>query len=266
MFYPVRYSIYCFLAIALTLVGCNSSETIEQEEASAMMVSDMDESQTTQDRKIVRSASIRFQVKDLLESSERVESLLSKYKAQLVTSEQYSQAGTLEANYTIKVVPSKLNALLKEIQRESIFLDSKNISAEDITMRYIDVEARLKAKRAVEQRYLLLLQQADKVNEIVAIETELNKIREELEVAQAQKKEMDKQINYSTISLTMYQFVPTSYQDRTSFYTRTTEAFEGGWHLLKSITIGIFYLWPIWILIPLIVWIYRQLKRRKAVV
>ncbi len=50
--------------------------------------------------------------------------------------------------------------------------DRKEISAEDVTEEYVDVEARLKAKRLLEKRYLELLNKATKVSEMLEIERE----------------------------------------------------------------------------------------------
>lgn len=214
------------------------------------------------DRKIIREAHVRFQVENLQESSNRIEALVKKYNATITNSRSYNGDNSIEASYTIKVIPEKLLDLVKTIQDESIFLDDKTITAEDVTRQYVDVEARVKAKQTAQQRYLELMKQATKVEDVLAIEQELQKVQEELESVQAQLKALQQQTSYSTINLTMYQLVPASYTDRTSFTSRLTSAFSGGWQLFKDLVVGMLYLWPLLILVSLAVLAIRWRKKK----
>ncbi len=162
------------------------------------------------------------------------------------------------------MVPEKLFELVKAIEGESVYLDDKTITAEDVTRQYVDVEARLNAKRTAQQRYLELMKKATKVEDVLAIERELQKVQEELESVQAQLKALQQQTSYSTINLTMYQLVPASYADRTSFSSRVASALSGGWQLSKDLVVGLLYLWPVLILVSLIILTIRLRKRRRA--
>ncbi|NDK55949.1 DUF4349 domain-containing protein [Pontibacter fetidus] len=238
---------YLYFVFALLLLGtmsCNSGTETEQV-SPAVASLDLAPPQSLPDRKLKKEATIRFQVQDLRESSTKIEALAATYGATITNSQTYSQEELIESNFTIKVTPEKLNTLLTAIQGESIYLDNKSISAEDVTLQYVDVEARIKAKQAVKQKYLELLNKTTNVQEILAIEVELQKVQEELEVVQAQMKALQQQVNYSTINLTMYQLVPASYSDRTSFSTRTISALSGGWRLFKDLLIGLVYIWPL---------------------
>jgi len=247
--------------------GCQKSMDAEQmdasERAELSLVSPNPETSTIADRKIIRQATLRFQVKNLEASGERIEALVTKYGGTITNSQSYSQEESIESNYTIKVLPKELNKLVKDIQSESIFLDNKTITADDVTMQYVDVEARVKAKQAARDRYLELLQQAKKVEDVLAIEVELNKVQEELESVQAQLKALQQQTSFSTINLTMYQLVPASYTDRTSFVTRITSAISGGWQLFKTLLVGVVYLWPLLVLTIAIITVLRWYKNRQ---
>ena len=238
---------YLYIFVALMLLGSMSCDSrMGTEEAGSSMASlELPPPANLPNQKIKKEATIRFQVKDLAKSSTKIETFAATYGATITNNQTYSQKELIETNYTIKVAPEKLNPLLAAIQGESIFLDNKSVSAEDVTLQYVDVEARIKAKQAVRQKYLELLTKTSKVSEILAIEAELQKVQEELESVQAQMKALQQQVNYSTINLTMYQLVPASYSDRTSFTTRVTSALSGGWHLFKDLLIGLVYIWPI---------------------
>lgn len=259
-----------FTIVALLLLasfGCQKNMDAEQMDASERaeysLVSPNSETSTIADRKIIRQALLHFQVENLEASSNRIEALIAKHSGTITNNQSYSQEERIESNYTIKVLPAKLDQLVKDIQSESIFLDNKSVTADDVTMQYVDVEARVKAKQAARDRYLELLQQAKKVEDVLAIEVELNKVQEELESVQAQLKALQQQTSFSTINLTMYQIVPASYTDRTSFVTRITSAIGGGWQLFKTLLVGAVYLWPLLVLTIAILTLLRWYKNRQ---
>lgn len=262
----MRLCLYFFVALLLFVsISCQSGMDAEEAESSVASL-DLAPPPSPSNRKIIREATIRFQVKDLTASSNKVEALAVKYGANITNSQNYNQEESIEASYTIKVAPEKLNALLTAIQAESIFLDNKTVSAEDVTLQYVDVEARIKTKQAVKQKYLELLTKTTKVQEILAIEVELQKVQEELESVQAQMKALQQQTNYSSINLTMYQLVPASYSDRTSFSTRIISALSGGWHLFKNLLIGLIYVWPVIILVVVAILGLRWYKNRRSAI
>ncbi|MBC5994352.1 DUF4349 domain-containing protein [Pontibacter cellulosilyticus] len=265
----MRFTSYFILGLLLLIVtACESGMDTEEMEASmaekqALITTPADATPLLSDRKIIRQANLRLQVQDLDESSNRIEALVKKYNATITNSRSYNGNESIESTFTIKVVPENLFALVKDIQAESIFLDDKAITADDVTMQYVDVEARIKAKQTAQQRYLELMKQATKVEDVLAIEVELRKVQEELEAVQAQLKALQQQTSFSTINLTMYQLVPASYTDRTSFSTRAVSAFSSGWHLFKGLIVGVLYLWPILIVAALFILGLRWQKRKK---
>ncbi|MBB6612016.1 DUF4349 domain-containing protein [Pontibacter sp. Tf4] len=264
---PAFYFLIAFLS--LSLLSCQTgNDAGEAEESSAIqsVLSPDAAMPAPSDRKLIREAHLRFQVKDLSESSTRVEAVAKKYKASIIRSQSNNGEESIEANYTIKVLPENLDELLAGIQAESIFLDNKTVTADDVTLHYTDVEARVKAKQAARARYLELLQQAKKVEDVLAIEVELNKVQEDLESVQAQLIALQQQTSFSTIHLAMYQVVPASYTDRTSFTTRVTSAVSGGWQLFKDLLVGVVYIWPLIIVIIGALFLIRWYKRRPGTI
>ncbi len=86
----------------------------------------------------------------------------------------------------IRVSNSDFENLLQEVSSDVKYFDQKEISSEDVTEQFIDIEARLKAKKELENCYLELLKKANKISEILEIEKELVVIREEIESKQGQ--------------------------------------------------------------------------------
>jgi len=85
-----------------------------------------------------------------------------------------------------------------------VSIDSQGIQVEDITQKYVDIYARLNSKKDVEKRFLILLQKASNVKEILDIEQALRQIREEIDSTESNLKYFQNSIQFSTISIYAY--------------------------------------------------------------
>ncbi|CAA9257636.1 MAG: hypothetical protein AVDCRST_MAG95-2167 [uncultured Adhaeribacter sp.] len=214
------------------------------------------------DQKIIRTARVRFQVSNFKESTAVIQRLVPQFQAQLISANETRTDGSLESNLVIKVPPLQFEALLNKLVDQSIYLDTKNITSEDVTTEYIDLAARLKTKQAVEARYRDLLKQARTVKDIIAVEEQLRQIREEIESAAARLTYINRQSSYSTIHLQYYQTLAATSSPETSFAVRIRNALRGGWDLILALFIGALHLWPLILIIPVLVFYLRKFIRK----
>ncbi len=119
------------------------------------------------DRKIVRNATLRFRVEKMAESEGRITKMAAQYGGMIANSEENRTGGLSEVSMTVRVPAARLDAFLGTLMKESIYTDIKTITAEDVTRQYADTEARIRAKKATETRYLQLLQKARNVQEVM---------------------------------------------------------------------------------------------------
>jgi hypothetical protein len=76
----------------------------------------------------------------------------------------------------------------------------KEVTAEDVTDKYVDMESRLRNAKAMRDRLQDLLQKAN-VKEAIEIQAQLGKVTEEIEVLEGQLKLMRDKIAYSSIAV-----------------------------------------------------------------
>ena len=81
---------------------------------------------------------------------------------------------------------------------------NENAGSEDVTERFIDLEARLKSAAREEMSLLSLLERAEKVSEILTIERELSRIRTELEQVQGQLNFLERRVSLATITVALF--------------------------------------------------------------
>ncbi|NCD22324.1 MAG: DUF4349 domain-containing protein [Spartobacteria bacterium] len=77
----------------------------------------------------------------------------------------------------------------------------RRLSSEDVTEPYVDVEARLKNKLVLRDRLRQLLDQATEVKDILAIETELNRVQGDVDSMEARLKSLKGRVDYAALHL-----------------------------------------------------------------
>lgn len=78
---------------------------------------------------------------------------------------------------------------------------SEDITSENITLKYIDVESHKKALEIEQERLLALLEREDTLEDIIALESRLSTIRYELQSYESQLRTYDNLVEYSTVTL-----------------------------------------------------------------
>ena len=82
---------------------------------------------------------------------------------------------------------------------------SRRVASEDVTEQYVDVEARLKNKIVLRDRLRKLLDQATEVKDVLAIETELNRVQGDVDSMEARIKSLKGRVDFATLDLTLRQ-------------------------------------------------------------
>jgi hypothetical protein len=220
-------------------------------------------------KKIIRTADIRMEVKNLEASTDAIERLLGQYGAYIGSSSYSSTNESRQNRLSIRVNSAHFDALMRAVSKEALFLNYKNINTQDVTMEFIDTEARLRNKKEVEQRYLSILRnQAKTVKDILAAEEQLRVIREEIEAREGQLRYLQNQVSLSTINLEIYEkteYVTPPQPTAHSFFSRLLDALKNGWSFLATIVLALVSIWPLLLAgaLSYTFWWSRR-KKRKA--
>ena len=104
------------------------------------------------------------------------------------------------ANLTIRIPAADVDAFAAEVSGVANVV-SKNVSREDITLKYVATESKVTALKTEEARLLELLAQAETMSDLLEIEARLSDVRYELESFSSQLRRYDNQVDYATIFL-----------------------------------------------------------------
>ena len=215
------------------------------------------------EQKIIKTGSVRFETNDLEKTYQQVFLAAKKYKSNIQNDSEGKEYGSIYKRMTVRVPSQNFDLFLNEISQGVTFFDTKEVSAEDVTEQYIDIEARLIAKKRLENRYLELLKKATKVIEILEIEKQLSAIREEIESKQGQLLYLQNQISMSTITIEFYKTVAENEGATISYGSKIWNGIVSGFNSFSDFLVSLISVWPFLIAVVVaIFWIKKWLKRR----
>jgi len=213
-------------------------------------------------RQIIRNADLRFRVAEFKTSGQRIEAAVKTTGGMIARANETRSDDRIENELTIRVPAPKLDWFLATALKESIFTDTKTITSEDVTRRYVDLQARVRSKQAAEERYLQLLKQAKTVEDVLKVQQQLDQIREEREVQETELRELKTDVAMSTVNLSYYQQTERARQPDEPFFAQILDNLGAGYGLLTWALLGIFYLLPLLLVGGGLLWLLLRWRRK----
>lgn len=161
---------------------------------------------TTLERMIIHRAHLHVNVKDLENAQAKVEDKVNKYGGYIVEStvssdnEEYARG-----NMVVRVPAEHFQKFLTDSEEIAADVLERNVTGQDVTENYVDLQSRVKSKRAVEERLLEFMKEAQKTEDLLKISDDLAAVQEDIEVIVGKMNYLENQTAYSTIELSMYE-------------------------------------------------------------
>jgi hypothetical protein len=218
---------------------------------------------STLGRRLIRTADVGLVVDDV-PGARRDAAMAVRRAGGFVGAENENRYGDrLEVRLTLRVPAARFDEVLAALTSDGDAVAHRNVRVEDVTEQYVDLEARLRARRAVLDRYLVLLARADDVAEILAVEARVAETQEAIEVAEGQLRALRDRVGLSTIELTISDDAPSALAGGPPFMRRVREAFAVGLAGVENLAVGIVALWPAWLILAAMGLALRALLRRR---
>ncbi len=201
-------------------------------------------------QKIIKTSVLKFETQNL----EKTYSNIARYVKQnegFIQSDN-SNKGYNKISRTLQIrIPSvNFQTTLDSITNKVAYFDTKQITCKDVSEEFIDLEARLKAKKTLEVRYLQLLSKAKNVKEMLEIEKELSNIREEIESKQGRLKYLENKVALSTFNIDFYKLNVATTVSR-SYGSKMWNAVKSGFNGLSLFFLGLLNIWPLVLIISM---------------
>ncbi len=150
-------------------------------------------------RKIAMSANIDVDVDNITDAEKELNSLIQGFTG-YIENAHLSESGHYYA--TIKVPSTKLMATLDAIAKLGD-KTSQSINKRDITDGFINNEERLKNLKLFRDKMKNLLNKISKIEEILRIEREINRVQTEIDMIERQLKQMQGSVDMSPIRVNL---------------------------------------------------------------
>lgn len=219
---------------------------------------------TDWDKKIIKTAYLKLEVKDFKTYSEIVHRSTKQYGGYIASEEQNQSEEKIESTISIKVPVEQFESIMNQLPSGAEKIVEKKITTEDVTGEVVDTKSRLQAKEQMRLKYLEFLKQAKNMQDVLKVQNEINNIQEQMESASGRINYLSHQSLFSTVNLTFYQPVAgyNPNNDDPGFLTRTAIAFKNGFRFIEELFIGFVSIWPL--LLPVFI-AWFLFKRRQLV-
>ena len=155
-------------------------------------------------RKLIRNAQLALEVVKYEVALQRLTTLANEEKGFVATqSSSKLSNGKLQGTVVVKVVPENLDRFLQKA-RDLGELKNQTLGTEDVTKAYFDTDARLRNAKRMEDRLLQMLDKnTGKVSDLLQVEKELARVREQIEQMQGELKYYDALVQYATVTISL---------------------------------------------------------------
>jgi hypothetical protein len=153
-------------------------------------------------RKLIRNAKVELEIVRFDDAIQEITTFANEERGYVATSSSEKQAnGKLKGEIVVRVLPENLDHFLQKI-RVLGELKNQTLGTEDVTKAYFDTDSRLKNARVMEQRMIdMLKKKSDDINDLLQVEKELGRVREQIEQMQGDLKYWDSQVQFATVTI-----------------------------------------------------------------
>jgi hypothetical protein len=155
-------------------------------------------------RKLIRNATVQLEIVSFDDAVQKITAFANEEHGYVATTNSEKQAnGKLRGEVVVKILPENLDRLLQKL-RGLGELKNQTLGTEDVTKAYFDTDARLKNAHVMEQRLIDMLNtKTGKVSDLLQVEKELGRVREEIEKMQGDLKYWDSQVQFATVTISL---------------------------------------------------------------
>jgi hypothetical protein len=206
------------------------------------------DNQTAFERKLIRRGYLEISSGDIQADYSTIKKLVSRFQAYVESENLNNHKDRVSYNFSIRVPSDTYSSLMDTLSTVGVSLINKSSNVEDVTNRYRDLEATLKSKKMLEERYRELLSKSSEIRDMIEIERNLSSIRNEIEINESRFKSLGNDIAYSTISVYLHQDLRKSTVYSDSFGGKLLKSLATGWNLFVYMVLLLVRLWPFAIL------------------
>lgn len=242
----------------------------EDTSVSENVKTDVQEEAFRKDRKVIFNAFLNLRVDNFKKAQSSLEAKAESYGGYIVNSQTNNYDDQLNGNMVFRIPDNHFQDFLHDSEGIAAEVTERQVTGNDVTEEYVDLESRLKSKRTVEARLLDFMKDAAKTEDLLKISEDLNRVQEEIEQLLGRIKYIDNQTAYSTVTINMMQnlvYVPKVDSTQLNTWEKTKKQFATSLNFLLVVFSGsVIFLagnLPIFLIGGLLGWLFYFIYKRK---
>jgi|CXWL01.1.fsa_nt_gi hypothetical protein len=222
--------------------GRDEQTTITRDNISLNQVSSSQANPVQMDRKIVRNGELHVECDRPEEAQQRIATIAQSNGGFVVESQQSTSDVKINTRdivqMTVRVPADKFTETIEQIKAASGRIIQETTKGEDVTEEFIDIEARLKAKKALEQQFMEIMKRANNVDDALNVHSQLADVRGEIERIEGRRRFLENQASLSSIKIRLQ--TPAVFSTNSSgFSYRLSESFGNGFDIALNFILGL---------------------------
>lgn len=164
------------------------------------------QNQSTMKRMIIRNANLSLEVDNIDQAMAQISQLANQSGGYVVSSNtnQHDELGIYKvASISIRIPAEGLTQALKQFKHLAIKVKSEDLSGEDITQKYVDLESTLKNLETSKAQLQKIMTDAKKTSEVLEVFKQLSDIQGQIDLVQGQIKYYSESVALSLINISL---------------------------------------------------------------
>ena len=188
-------------------------------------------------RKIIKNGELSIQTREFDEFLEQLNrSILTAggyVESSSINGNSYNRNRMRSADVTARIPAEQLDAFCDQVS-ELGNVTFKNLYTRDVTLTYVDLESHVKALRTEQETLMELLKKAEKVEDIITIQSRLSDVLYQIESYESTLRTFDDQITYSSVHLSVQEVARETAVERETAGEEIARRFRENWEDVKE--------------------------------
>lgn len=220
------------------------------------------------ERLVIKTGRLSLLVADVRKSAEEI-SRLAEDKGGFVLSADIRktkpESEKLVGLVRIKVPSEEFNQVFSRIKELGLKVTSENVSGQDVTEEYTDLQSRLRNLEAAEAQLLELMKRAGEVTEILEVQKELVRTRDQIERTKGRIEFLEKSAAMATITINLateeeeLPIVEEGWRPR-KVARASLRSLVSFWQRISNLIIWLVIFLSPFIIVGFLVWIWRKVR------
>jgi len=216
------------------------------------------------DRLVIQESWVSLLTKNVKETVDKILDYAKSSGGYMVNSSTNNADESPSATVVIRVPESKLRPTLDFLRGIAIKVVSENLTGEDVTDHYVDIEARLSTLNKTKLKFEEILDKAVKVEDILTVQREIINLQSQIDSLKGQQQYLEKSAQMAKITIYLstdeiaLPYAPTETWRPNIIFKLAIRSLIGNLRSLGSVLIWMLVYAVIWVPLLLLVFFIRK--------